>query len=68
MSAEAVELQPRQPSEELAGHLAKARRKSGENEVVEDNVDDSIMGRGRRISKTIFGLPGPLARARELRV
>ena len=68
MSAEAVELQPRQPSEELAGHLAKARRKSGENEVVEDNVDDSIIGRSRRISKTIFGLPGPLARARELRV
>ena len=68
MSAEAVELQPRQPSEELAGHLANARRKSGEYEEVEDDVDDSIMGRSRRISKSIFGLPGPLARARELRV
>eukprot|EP00964_Phaeocystis_antarctica_P022881 scaffold12776_cov63-Phaeocystis_antarctica.AAC.3 len=57
MSPEAVDLQDRQPSVELAGHLAKARRSSeAAKEADLDDLDFITRARGT-ISKAIFGSP-----------
>ena len=58
MSPEAVELQDSQPSEELAGHLAKARRSSQEKLKDADLDDLDFISRSTAfISKSIFGSP-----------
>ena len=57
MSPEAVELQDSQPSEELAGHLAKARRSSESAKDADLDDLDFISRSTAFISKSIFGSP-----------
>ena len=57
ISPEAVELQDSQPSEELAGHLAKARRSSESAKDADLDDLDFVSRSTAFISKSIFGSP-----------